>query len=316
MSLKPHIPVSLELAQRILDDALPGERVADVSRLYGGEIAAIYQIALASGAPSVVLKLYPASLDWKLRKEAAMLRLVEGRLRVPAPRVLRVDDSKQLLELNFMVMTKLDGEVLGAIEGELTPDEYLSAHRRIGALLRDFHAISMPAFGYIGPEGIWTPHPTNRAYLTHQFARKIAQFRDRGGDAALVRRITDSASAHQDMLEDCQAAVLCHNDLHAGNLMARVAADGSVALCGVLDFENTQAADPLMDVAKAAYYLKPEARAALVAGYGDTGRPNADRTLRHYHLYFALELWCWMAEIGNEAALPGIALDLDRACEA
>jgi hygromycin-B 7''-O-kinase len=46
--------------------------------------------------------------------------------------------------------------------------------------------------------------------------------------------------------------VLCHNDLHAGNLPATVG-KGDLQLTGVLDFEGALSGDPLMDVAKALY---------------------------------------------------------------
>jgi aminoglycoside phosphotransferase (APT) family kinase protein len=48
--------------------------------------------------------------------------------------------------------------------------------------------------------------------------------------------------------------VLCHNDLHAGNLLAMIENEAP-RLTGVLDFEGALAGDPLMDVAKALYYL-------------------------------------------------------------
>jgi hypothetical protein len=38
----------------------------------------------------------------------------------------------------------------------------------------------------------------------------------------------------------------------------------------------------------------------------------ASQTLDLYHLYFVLELWCWMAQIGNRQPLDRLALDLER----
>jgi len=35
-------------------------------------------------------------------------------------------------------------------------------------------------------------------------------------------------------------------------------------------------------------------------------------TIDLYHLYYAVELWCWMAQIANNDALPGIAQTIDR----
>jgi aminoglycoside phosphotransferase (APT) family kinase protein len=47
---------------------------------------------------------------------------------------------------------------------------------------------------------------------------------------------------------------------------------GAVQLCGVLDFEGALAGDPLIDVAKALYYLGDEPRHALLEGYGGMAR--------------------------------------------
>jgi Ser/Thr protein kinase RdoA (MazF antagonist) len=80
----------------------------------------------------------------------------------------------------------------------------------------------MEAFGYIGPRGIWTAHPTNRVYLTHQFQRKLKEFTERGGDAGLARQVAEQLADRTELLGACTHAVLCHNDLHAGNLLANV----------------------------------------------------------------------------------------------
>jgi aminoglycoside phosphotransferase (APT) family kinase protein len=113
------------------------------------------------------------------------------------------------------------------------------------------------------------------------------------------------------MLDECSYPVLCHNDLHAGNLLAEIT-DRGVRLSGVLDFEGALAGDPLMDVAKALFYLNAADRNALLDGYGDTGRRQWLQMLEFYHLYFVLELWCWMAQIGDEQPLHALALDLER----
>jgi aminoglycoside phosphotransferase (APT) family kinase protein len=83
-------------------------------------------------------------------------------------------------------------------------------------------------------------------------------------------------------------------------------------LTGVLDFEGALAGDPLMDVAKALFYLADDTKAALLHGYGDMGRRHWSETLDLYHLYFVLELRCWMAQIGNKEPLDKLASDLER----
>jgi hypothetical protein len=64
-------------------------------------------------------------------------------------RGLLVDGSRSLLDLDFIVVNKLDGETLSALEPLLTEGEVLCAHTQMGRLLRQFHQIRMEAFGYI-----------------------------------------------------------------------------------------------------------------------------------------------------------------------
>jgi aminoglycoside phosphotransferase (APT) family kinase protein len=278
--------------------------------LHGGEIAAVHEIGFADRAhPALVLKIYPDDLHWKMQKEGAIIDLVQDRLGVPVPRILFADDRKRLLGLNFIVMTKLDGSVLGEMEPTLAPAQRASAYVQIGRLLGDFHRITMQAFGYIGPNGIWTAHPTNRAYLTHQFQRKLAEFGERGGDAILAERINAHVAERAGLFDACRQAVLCHNDLHAGNLLATIT-ENDPRLTGVLDFEGALSGDPLMDVAKALYYLNEECRRAVLGGYGAVGRDHQSETLALYHLYFVLELWCWMAQIGEMQRLAKLTQEL------
>lgn len=312
MSLKPDLELSVATAQAIVDQAVSERAVATISKLHGGEIAAVYEIAFADQAhPPLVLKVYPDELHWKMQKEVTVAGLIQNRLGVSVPRILLADDSKRLLDLNLTLMTKLDGSILGQLETTLVSAQRLSAYAQIGQLLREFHCISMEAFGYIGPKGIWTAHSTNHEYLTHQFQRKLKEFVERGGNAGLAQRIARHVADRAELLSARIQAVLCHNDLHAGNVLATVS-NGRLLLTGVLDFEGALAGDPLMDVAKALYYLDAESRRALLDGYGTMDRKQWLPTLDLYHLYFVLELWCWMAQIGNRQPLDQLAVDLER----
>ena len=222
MKLRPDLQISVATGQSIVEAAGCEGAVARISMLHGGEIAAVHEIGFADPAyRALVLKVYPDDLHWKMQKEVAVIDLVQDRLGVPAPKILFADDSKRLLGLNFIVMTKLDGLVLGRLESTLAPAQRVSAYAQIGQLLRDFHRIPMEAFGYIGPNGIWTAHATNRAYLTYQFQRKLVEFRERGGDAVLAARIKAHVAERAGLFDACTQAVLCHNDLHAGNLLPR-----------------------------------------------------------------------------------------------
>src|ERR1700726_3858208 len=113
MTIPPYLQVPVATAQAIVDGVLPDRTVAAVSKIHGGEIAATYEIVFADAEQPIVLKMYPDSLHWKMQKEVAVASLIQGRLSVPAPRILLADDSKSGLGLNFILMTKLAGSILG-----------------------------------------------------------------------------------------------------------------------------------------------------------------------------------------------------------
>ena len=70
-----------------------------------------------------------------------------------------------------------------------------------------------------------------------------------------------------------------------------------------------------MDIAKALCNFAPQdepKRTALLAGYGALARTDFPEALDLYRPYCTLELWCWMAQIGNRDALPGLTGELER----
>src|SRR6516164_390518 len=78
MSIVPALEVPLATAQSIVDRVLAGQQVTDVCNIHGGEIAAVYKITFEGPHPQVVLKIYPDTLHWKMRKEANVISLVQS----------------------------------------------------------------------------------------------------------------------------------------------------------------------------------------------------------------------------------------------
>ena len=196
-SPKPDLAVPNGIAQAIVDRVLPGRALAAVIRLQGGEMGAVYELRLAEAHPSLVLKVYPQEFQWKMQKEVAVCGRLDGRLGVPIPRILLADDSKSLLDLNFVVMSKLEGEILLALEDSLAKEEVLSAYTQMGRLLREFHQIGMEAFGYIGPHGLWTPQSTNHAYVTTRFEGKLEEFEAVAIKEVLAWQIVEAMKAQK-----------------------------------------------------------------------------------------------------------------------
>ncbi|GKQ51107.1 phosphotransferase family protein [Bradyrhizobium sp. Ce-3] len=193
LQLKPRLAISIDQAQAIVSRAAAGARVRDVIELRGGEISTILEIALVD-APNCILKVYPAELHWKMAKEVHVLGLLRD-VDIPVPRILLADDTNSVIDLSFVLMRKLDGVELSRRDPELSEQEQLAIFAEIGAALRRINDVPLDSFGYIGPNGVWTPHPTDRAYMSAQFERKLTEFCSRGGDAALAERLRAGIAA-------------------------------------------------------------------------------------------------------------------------
>lgn len=244
---------------------------------------------------SLVVKRYTGESWWKQAKEAHVYALLAD---VPGvPSVVDLDT-----EHGVTVMTRVPGSPLAfAPEAEM-----YDLYRQLGALQAAMHRVTQPAFGYLTTE-VLDPVPTNTAYLTRQFAVKLAEFADRGGDPEIHRLAAARVAERSGLFGSCAGAVVCHNDLHEGNVLV----EGG-RITGFVDVENAIAADPLMDLAKTIQYERtrsPVKVAGLLAGYGPLPADGLAR-IELYRLYQALELWDWFAEIGNTGPLPGIAEDI------
>jgi aminoglycoside phosphotransferase (APT) family kinase protein len=214
--------------------------------------------------------------------------------------VLRVDTERAVT-----VITLMPGAPLSS--AALSEARLLAAYRRMGELLGELHRITMPAFGFVTTE-IRDPRPDNAGYMRGQFARHLTTFAAHGGQADLHAAIRARVDEQADLLASCTEAVLCHNDLHEGNVLV----NASGAVTGILDVENAIAADPMLDLAKTLQYDRdrsPAKRAALLEGYGPLPADAVAR-IDLYRMFHSLELWAFFAEIGNTGPLPSIAEDI------
>ena len=259
----------------------------------------------------LVVKVYGERMAWKMGKEVLVYGLVAS-VPVPTPEILFADDSRQVVDANYAVMTRLPGRPASTVTDGLPAGDVGNVWRQIGSVARAFHAVTFDQFGYLGPQGVLEPVDGNRTHMTRILDDHLRTFRDEGGDPALAasveRRLTEDAA----LLDTCDQAVLCHDDLHEDNVLVEQR-NGQWIVTGVVDMENASAADPMLDLAKADYYAReePVRRAGLLDGYGPLP-PDGEARLALYRLHHALALWSWFARIGRRRPLPGLAADMGR----
>lgn len=281
-----------------------------VVRRTGGQRGGVYEARLRADDP-VILKVYEPRWAWRQAKETHVYGLLAAHapeLAGRVPRVLGAEDADNPTGCGYTVLTRIPGKPLCEEAVEPAPDARYAVYEQIGALLRAVHRVPLGGFGYLVTE-ILDPATSNQASMQRQFDKKLREFAALGGRPELARAIERVVAAHEGMLAVPVEPVLCHNDLHEGNVLV----GPDLTVHGFVDVENAVAADPMIDLAKTEYYSirDDEAkRAGLLAGYGRLPADVEDR-LALYRLYHALELWDWFAQIGERVHLAGIAADIE-----
>ena len=302
-------------AAAMLRPAFPDAHVSvsEVVTRLGGENNTVYEVRCAEPVGGVIVKVYPEMLHWLQKKEAHVWRLLARHGVEAVPTVLYSAPDGGPSGRGHTVMSLLEGQPLAEVVNDLTPTELRGAYRRIGAFLATFHAIDQDAYGYLITE-LHDPEPDNGSYMRREYAQRLDEFAERGGDPVLHRRLRDHVAARAELFDHCEAPKLCHNDLHEGNVLVARGPDGW-QVTGFVDAENVTAADPLLDLARTHYTAVGDDTAkwdALVEGYGPLPADWAER-LALYRLYQALVLWDWFALIGGYGErLESIAEDLKR----
>ncbi|MFC9687183.1 phosphotransferase family protein [Kribbella sp. NPDC056951] len=271
--------------------ARPGVTVTNITERTGGQLSSVFEASTDEGP--LIVKVYKPEWAWKQAKEVHVYGLLAAEFTTEIPRVLYVEQDE------FTVLTKLDGVPLS----ELEPPDWRAIYQQLGALLKRMHRIPQPAYGYLVDQ-ILDPLPDNEQYVRRQFAKKLNEFEQLGGDPALHQRITEYVARHTDLAND--HAVLCHNDFHEGNVLVD---PQTWRVTGFIDVENAIGADPLMDVAKTISYSirdNTDKLKGLEEGYGVVD----PQRIELYRVYHSLELWDWFKSIGEDVHLEGIAADI------
>ncbi|BEL03539.1 hypothetical protein Q0Z83_017300 [Actinoplanes sichuanensis] len=281
-----------------LDQVLPdGSVVTEVVPRTGGSLHSVFEVRRA-GAEPLVVKRYTDDFRAKQAKELYVYELLADVGSVP--RVVGAD-----LASGLTAFTMVPGRPMW--EHPSSPATDRAAYLRIGRFQAALHRIALPGYGDLAA-GVVDPVSDNLTYMRLRFARQLAEFRAAGGPVSLhdavARRVAD-ADHH---FAACTGAVLCHLDLHEGNVLV----DDAGTVTGFIDVENAQAADPMADLAKTIQFETSGSaakRAALLEGYGPLPPFGAER-IDLYRMFHALELWTWYSSIDHTEPLPALLEDL------
>lgn len=293
MSIMPDRQTVWDLLQQIGMSV----RLEQIVRVHGGTVNTAFRIDRGDDAP-LILRVAPSDAEaaagpsWLtshgLRREQTTIRLLSEDIASLMPRTVHFDDTRELIDRDWVMQTWVRGEAWAEIQSELTGSENARLWRELGRLTRGIHAIVGREFG--PPEAglgfaTWSDQVrwdvTGFVVDASQFGLERAPF-DR-----LVRIVDDAVP----VLNRVTEARLIHSDLGLRHVFIARDASGVPSISGLIDFEFARFADPWSESVFIDEALTPHHDGRDVAfceGYG-CARPSRDDVVRR-HIYMAVAL--------------------------
>lgn len=275
---------SRETIERMVKRCFPGRKMAGHIELTEGYFNVAYEIEL-DGGERVILKVAPAP-DARIMtyEKNIMYSEVEAMKAaksagLPAPTVLGWDDSCTICTSPYFFMEKLPGQSLHSIKGSLTEREIAEINRQVGSINRKINDIRYPCFGYPGQ----TEFQGNEWFPV--FRKMLeAGVRDAENGHVDVKinidKLWQVLEHDRSIFEEVTEPRLVHWDCWDGNIFVE---NGRVT--GIIDWERSLWADPLMEVGFRTYAQNAD----FLAGYGiGELTANQQRRALWYDVYLML----------------------------
>lgn len=283
---EPFDPVNLRATLAELLRSLLGTSV----RLTSVEVAKqmhdyrVVLVELEAPKLSLVVKLAgpQAELACPFERTAALLRLVGQRTRVPVNRLVAADTSCRDWPWRYLVNERRPGAQWVQARQQMDEDSRQNGYAQIGEAVAELHAIQFAGFGELPPS---LNLPANRDFSAAWTERARAFI----PDERLRTAFLSALEPRQELFVDLGPASLCHEDLHAYNLLFEQHRSGW-RLSGVLDFDKAWAGCRESDLARLEFWDGMSAPAFWQAYQGCFPMdPAYPRRRLLYQLFWCLE---------------------------
>jgi aminoglycoside phosphotransferase (APT) family kinase protein len=226
-----------------------------------------------------------------MAQEPQLHALVRAETTIPAAEILAYDDSRALVDRDYLLMERLSGRPL--TEARLTGRQMDGVLEQVGIYLAQMHALVADRYGYLGAHRPMQPQSTWVEAFAVMWNRLLDDNVACGGytpeEADALRRLLDVYRPHFDRPV---AASLLHMDVWGQNILV----DDGGRVTGLVDLDRALWGDPEIEFAVLDYCGISEP--SFWQGYGrdrDTSFPAQIRA-RFYLLYemqkyVAIHIW-------------------------
>ena len=239
---------SQEVIKNMTERAL-GRRVDKfyAKELGGGMCNAVYRVeadgvkmALKIGsAPSVALMRHEKN---NIISEANMLKTLQEKIDIPAPKLVYLDASCQLCDAPYFFMNFIEGEPLFTMADRPNEDSTAKIKKQVGIICRKISSIKADTFGI--PFMLETYRDNNFDFVFTLFQMLLHDARDKQVEVPSIshEELLYMIEKERHVLNEADAPCYVHTDTWDGNLLVK---DGR--LMGLVDYAAVLYGDPLMN---------------------------------------------------------------------
>lgn len=180
-----------------------------------------------------------------MAQEPEVHALIRSRTTVPVPEILVYDNSRSVLDRDFLIMEKLPGRPLSDID-EIAKDSYDRVMFQVGEALRQIHSIHAEQYGYLGAHHPMKPQQDWLDAFFIMWNSMINDVVDCGyyddREAHMLRELLDGSLPHFDRKTP---SMLLHMDVWSQNILI----DDEANLTGLIDLDRAVWGDPEIEFA-------------------------------------------------------------------
>ena len=226
-----------------------------------------------------------------MAQEPKLHALLRAETTVPVAEILAYDDSRNLLDRDYLLMERLPGQPL--TEVRLTAELMDWVLEQVGVYLAQMHSLVADGYGYLGAHHPMEPQPTWREAFAIMWNKLLDDVVACGGytpdEANGLRQLLESYRTHFDRMVP---ASLLHMDVWSQNILV----DGAGRVTGLVDLDRALWGDPEIEFAVLDYCGISEP--AFWRGYGDARDRSVPAQIRaRFYLlyevqkYIVIRMW-------------------------
>lgn len=216
-----------------------------------------------------------------MAQEPEIHRIIREQTSAPVAEILAYDNSRELIDRDFLIMEKLPGRPMSDLGG-LSRDASDRVLYQVGRALHEIHSITATSYGYIGAHRPMEPQPGWNSAFIFMWNAMIDDIAATGcydqADCSHMRGLLDR---HVNHFSRNTPSMLLHMDIWEQNILM----DDEGNLTGLIDFDRAVWGDPEIEFAVLDYcsISKP----AFWEGYGEErdNSPSARIRTLFYLLY-------------------------------